>query len=451
MSGTTETGTQSEAYSPDPETILEIRGLKKYFDMGGGFLDKFLGQKGKVRAVDDVDLDVYEGEILAVVGESGCGKSTLGKTILNLVPPTDGAVRFRGEDIAGIDEKEMRPYRRQMQMIFQDPGGSLNPRKTVGTILTTPLKVHGIGDDSEERERVAKQILEDVGLSASHFNRYPRQFSGGQQQRIGLARALILEPDLIVADEPVSKLDVSVQAQILNRLSNLQREYNLSMIFIAHNLSVVRHIADRVAVMYLGKVVEVAPVEELFENPQHPYTRSLLSAVPRIDPDAGGDRILLEGTVPSPIDPPDGCRFHTRCPEVIPPNSWHGGQESFKSAFTYRVLLENETVEIQPIRDRLEADEKDSDDDTVVSYLLEQTFTGDVNEFPDDVADTLTAATTKYVADDRDEAFELLQKAFPSPCVDSEPSSMSTADGHIAACHRNDPDAPGLEQAPRKK
>lgn len=445
---TNATNTQTEE-DATTEPVLEIRGLKKHFDTGGGFLDKLLGQGGKVRAVDDVDLEVYEGEILAVVGESGCGKSTLGKTILNLQDPTAGTVRFRGEDIAGLSEKKMRSYRRQMQMIFQDPGGSLNPKKTIGAILTTPLKVHGIGEDKEEREQMAKEILEDVGLKASHFNRYPRQFSGGQQQRIGLARALILEPDLLVADEPVSKLDVSVQAQILNRLSNLQREYNLSMIFIAHNLSVVRHIADRVAVMYLGKVVEVAPVEELFENPQHPYTRSLLSAVPRIDPDLGDERIILEGTVPSPLDPPSGCRFHTRCPEVIPPESWTDGQELFKSAFTYRVKLENEAVEIQPIRERLEADGLEPSDGNVTDYLLDQTLSAEIDNLPRDIAETVKTATKKYVTEDQDSAIELLQEALPSPCVDNEPSTLSTDDGHIAACHRIDPDERGKEQIER--
>jgi peptide/nickel transport system ATP-binding protein len=444
MSRSFTTSREGEGVSdPSRETILEIRGLKKHFDLGGSFLDKLLGERGTVQAVDGVDLNIYEGEILAVVGESGCGKSTLAKTILNLEEPTSGSVNYRGDDITGLEEKEMRSYRKEMQMIFQDPGGSLNPRKTIGTILTTPLKVHGIGDSKEEREEIAKTALEDAGLEASHFNRYPRQFSGGQQQRVGLARALALEPDLLVADEPVSKLDVSVQAQILNRLLDLQSEYNLSMMFIAHDLSVVRHIADRVAVMYLGQVVEVAPVEELFENPQHPYTRSLLSAVPRIDPRAGDDRITLEGSVPTPIDPPSGCRFHTRCPAVIPPESWTHDQTLFKAAFTYRIALGNEEVEVGSIRDRIEVGDREASDDEVVQYMLEHTYSGELDATPSGVLDTLKSATERYVDGERETATEMLREAFSSPCVDENPSMVEALDGHIAACHRVDTEAPG--------
>jgi peptide/nickel transport system ATP-binding protein len=428
---------------PGRKTILEVRDLKKYYDLGGGFLDKLLGERGDVKAVDGVDLDIYEGEILAVVGESGCGKSTLAKTILNLEDPSGGSVTYRDDDITGLEPKEMRPYRKEMQMIFQDPAGSLNPRKTVGTILTTPLKVHGIGDGKKEREEIAKSALEDAGLEPSHFNRYPRQFSGGQQQRVGLARALVLKPDLLVADEPVSKLDVSVQAQILNRLTDLQSEYNLSMMFIAHDLSVVRHIADRVAVMYLGEIIEVAPVDELFENPQHPYTRSLLSAVPRIDPTAGGERVILEGSVPTPIDPPSGCRFHTRCPAVIPPEPWTHGQKLFKAAFTYRIVLGNEEVEIGSVKDRIEADDREASDDAIVQYMLEHTYSGDLEATPSGIVETLRSATERYVDGERGAATETLREAFPSPCVDEHPSMIEALDGHIAACHRVDPKAPG--------
>jgi len=432
------TGETTAGGEREQDPLLEIRGLKKHFNLGGGVLDKLLGEKGSVKAVDGVDLDVYNGEIVAVVGESGCGKSTLARTILNLEEPTAGDVRYDGENIAGIPEKKMRPYRKEMQMIFQEPGESLNPKKRIGSILTTPLKVHGIEAGQQEREEIAKGVLEDVGLEPSHYNRHPRQFSGGQQQRIGLARALILEPDLLVADEPVSKLDVSVQAQILNRLSRLQSKYDLSMIFIAHNLSVVRHIADRVAVMYLGEIVEVAPVEELFENPQHPYTQSLLSAVPRIDPEAGEDRVLLEGSVPSPIDPPSGCRFHTRCPAVIPPESWRYDQETFKAAFTYRVALENEELELDSIRSRLESDGREPTDENVVEYLLEHRLTSDLKDLPAQVVETLRDATTEYVGGTREDAIELLREEFSSPCVDSEPEIRDTGINHKAACHRVD-------------
>ncbi|MFB9808403.1 ABC transporter ATP-binding protein [Haladaptatus pallidirubidus] len=286
------------------EPLLTVRGLKKYFDQSNGVLDRLVGDTGHVRAVDGVDLTVHEGETLAIVGESGCGKSTLGRTVLNLHDATAGSVTYHGEDITELSAGEMRPHRRNLQMIFQDPLASLNPRQTVGEILTAPMEVHGIGADGEERLERAKELLERVGLKPAHIERYPNQFSGGQQQRVGIARALSLEPELIIADEPVSALDVSVQAQILNLLDELQDEFGLSLVFIAHNLSVVRHVADRVAVMYLGQIVETAPVAELYDNPQHPYTKSLLSAVPRIDPGDRDERIILEGTVPSPLNPP---------------------------------------------------------------------------------------------------------------------------------------------------
>jgi peptide/nickel transport system ATP-binding protein len=423
----------------DEEPLLKIRDFRKYYDQAEGVLNQILGYSGKVKAVDGVDLDVYEGEILAVVGESGCGKSTLGKAILNLTKPTGGSVQFKGDDIAGLPEKRMRKYRRDMQMIFQDPEDSLNPRKTVGDILTTPLKVHRIGDDREEREEMSKRILDQVGLKPSHFNRYPRQFSGGQQQRIGLARALVVQPDLIIADEPVSKLDVSVQAQILNRLSELRSEYNLTMIFIAHDLSVVRHIADRVAVMYLGKIVEVAPTDELFGNPRHPYTQSLLSAVPRLDPTTEQDRIVLEGTVPSPLDPPTGCRFHTRCPVIIPPDWWDYDQTLFKSIFNYRVLLEEEEFDLKAIRTRLSNGEG-VDDSVLQDYLLDTGLSVPTNQLPEDVHEPVMEATRLYVDDKIEQAVSVLEEAFPSPCVDKEPTqaTIDTDHDHRAACHRLD-------------
>ncbi len=252
------------------EPLLAVRGLKKHFDQSGGVLDRLVGETASVRAVDGVDLTVRKGETLAIVGESGCGKSTLGRTILNLHDATDGTVEYRGTDLADLSQQEMRPYRRDLQMIFQDPLASLNPRQTVGEIITTPMEVHGIGDSDEDRLERTKDLLRRVGLKAGHIERYPNQFSGGQQQRVGIARALALEPELIIADEPVSALDVSVQAQILNLLEELQDDLGLSLVFIAHNLSVVRHVADRVAVMYLGRIVETAPVVGTLREPAAP-------------------------------------------------------------------------------------------------------------------------------------------------------------------------------------
>jgi peptide/nickel transport system ATP-binding protein len=292
------------------DPLVAVQSLKTYFPIRRGLLQRTVGN---VHAVDDVTLSVAEGETLGLVGESGCGKSTLGRTIVRLLEPTEGSVVFEGRDISKLGTRALRPLRREMQMVFQDPYASLNPRKRVGSIIGTPLKIHGV-EKSERRQRV-QELLETVGLSPEHYNRFPHEFSGGQRQRIGVARALALRPKLIVADEPVSALDVSIQSQMLNLLDDLQKELSLTYIFIAHDLGVVRHVSNRIAVMYLGKLVELAPADELYVRPIMPYTEALLSAVPIPDPDLSHarERIVLEGDVPSPINPPSGCRFHPRC------------------------------------------------------------------------------------------------------------------------------------------
>jgi oligopeptide transport system ATP-binding protein len=291
--------------------LLEVRHVKKYFPIRKGVLQR---EVAAVHAVDDVSFAVREGETLGLVGESGCGKSTLGRTIVRLLQPTDGQIIFQGRDISRLGARSLRPLRREMQMVFQDPYASLNPRKRVGTIVSDPMKIHNLGSRAEQKRRVG-EILETVGLSPEHYNRFPHEFSGGQRQRIGIARALALRPKLIVADEPVSALDVSIQSQMLNLLDDLQNELALTYVFIAHDLGVVRHVSDRIAVMYLGKLVELSPAEELYTRPIMPYTEALLSAVPIPDPDLAEkrERIVLEGDVPSPINPPSGCRFHPRC------------------------------------------------------------------------------------------------------------------------------------------
>jgi oligopeptide transport system ATP-binding protein len=289
--------------------LLDVKHLKKHFPIKGGVFSKTIGY---VYAVDDINFTLEKGETLGLVGESGCGKSTTGRTILRLIEPTDGAIYFEGQDITHLDKSAMRALRREMQIIFQDPYASLNPRMTVGSIIGEPLEIHKIAKGSEKEERVAS-LLQKVGLRAEDMRKYPHEFSGGQRQRIGIARALALNPKLIVCDEPVSALDVSIQAQVINLLEDLQAEFGLSYLFIAHNLNVVEHISNRVAVMYLGQIVELASDEELYKNPQHPYTEALLSAVPIPDPTVKKKRIILEGDVPSPINPPKGCHFHTRC------------------------------------------------------------------------------------------------------------------------------------------
>jgi peptide/nickel transport system ATP-binding protein len=309
---TTEPLTGQSTDRPAGENLLEVRGLQKHFPIRQGIL--FQRQIGAVRAVDGIDFSVGPGESLGLVGESGCGKSTTGRLITRLLEPTGGSVVFDGEDITHQSPGRMREARRNVQMIFQDPYSSLNPRHTVGTIIETPMRLNGINPPQGHKKR-AQELLETVGLNPEHYNRYPNEFSGGQRQRIGIARALALRPKLIVADEPVSALDVSIQAQVVNLLQDLQREFGIAFVFIAHDLAVVRHFSERVAVMYLGKIVEVAERESLYTGPRHPYTHALLSAVPEADPDAVDrrERIRLAGDVPSPIDPPSGCRFRTRC------------------------------------------------------------------------------------------------------------------------------------------
>ncbi len=296
--------------------LVSVRNLKKYFPISSGVLIQ--REVGNVKAVDGVDFDVYKGETLGVVGESGCGKSTMGRTVLQLYRPTAGTVNFEGVDLASLKGEGLRQMRRRMQMIFQDPYASLNPRMSVGRIIAEPLRVHNVGTAKEQTERV-QYLMERVNLNPYFVNRYPHEFSGGQRQRIGIARALALNPSFIVCDEPISALDVSIQAQVVNLLQDLQKELGLTYLFIAHDLSMVRYICDRVAVMYLGKIVEIGPSEELYTNPLHPYTQALLSAVPVPDPEVERkrQRIILKGDVPSPANPPVGCNFNTRCPVAI--------------------------------------------------------------------------------------------------------------------------------------
>jgi oligopeptide transport system ATP-binding protein len=302
------------ASDADKEVILSVRGLKKHFPITSGIVIQ--RQVGAVRAVDGIDFDVYKGETLGLVGESGCGKSTTGRTILQLYRPTAGSVNFEGHELTNIKGEQLRRMRQRMQIIFQDPFASLNPRMTVGNIVNEPLQIHKTIPNRRERQEYVENLLEKVGLNPFYINRYPHEFSGGQRQRIGIARALALNPTFIVADEPISALDVSIQAQVVNLLEELQDELNLTYLFIAHDLSMVRHICDRVAVMYLGKIVELGPTDLVYDNPLHPYTQALLSAVPVPDPSVEEERqrVILTGDVPSPANPPIGCNFNTRCP-----------------------------------------------------------------------------------------------------------------------------------------
>jgi oligopeptide/dipeptide ABC transporter ATP-binding protein len=290
--------------------ILSIQGLSKNYELSNAF------SRGKdvVHAVENINLEIFEGETLGIVGESGCGKSTLGRMLVRLEQPTVGGIHFEGNDLATVSPKKLRSLRKRFQMIFQDPYASLNPRRQIGKIVEEPLRVHGIGKD--ERRTIAQDLLKRVGLDSDAYEKYPHEFSGGQRQRVVIARALALNPRLVVADEPVSALDVSIQAQVLNLFKDLQKEFNLTYVFIAHDLGVVRYVSDRIAVMYLGKVVELAPAEDVYQSPAHPYTRALLSANPRMDGDDTRERIILKGDIPNPINRPEGCVFNPRCPKV---------------------------------------------------------------------------------------------------------------------------------------
>ncbi|MCW2786262.1 MAG: ATP-binding cassette protein [Marmoricola sp.] len=304
-----------EAGVPQDDVLVRLTGVVKHFPITSGVIRR--REVGRVHAVDGVDLEIRRGETLGLVGESGCGKSTLARLITGLQPVTEGSITFEGVDLTKLGRRQMTPYRREIQMIFQDPYGSLNPRRRVGSIIGDPYDIHGVAS-GDERKRLVQELMEVVGLNPEHYNRFPAEFSGGQRQRIGVARALALKPKLIVCDEPVSALDVSIQAQVINLLADLQKEFGLTYLFIAHDLSVVRHVSDRVAVMYLGKIGEQAESDELYGHPRHPYTGALLSAVPVPDPDraASKRRVRLYGDVPSPINPPTGCRFHPRCPKA---------------------------------------------------------------------------------------------------------------------------------------
>ena len=312
MSDDVKTNNGSDMNTPENDFIA-VKNLVKYFPVRGGVLKRVVDW---VQAVDDVSFSIYKGETLGLVGEFGCGKSTVGRTMLRLMEPTSGTVEFEGKNIFAMDKNEIKQLRRDMQIIFQDPYSSLNPRKPVSDLIMTGLNIHRVGK-KKERQRTTMDTLHKVGLEEYHAHRYPHEFSGGQRQRIGIARAIALRPRFIICDEPVSALDVSIQSQVLNLLQDLQDEYGLTYLFIAHNLSVVEHTSDRVAVMYLGKIVELAPREELFYNPLHPYTQALISAIPVANPRLNREHILLQGEVPSPLNPPAGCRFHPRCPVVM--------------------------------------------------------------------------------------------------------------------------------------
>lgn len=418
------------------EPLVAVRDLKKHYPITVGLMKR---EVGRVRAVDGVSFDVHRGETLGLVGESGCGKSTVATTLLRLEDPTDGTILFDGEDITEYTQSELKAFRRRAAMIFQDPTSSFDPRMSVGESITEPLVIHGVRD-RDRRRRIAQNLLERVGLAANDVDRYPHEFSGGQKQRIAFARALVVNPEFIVADEPISALDVSVQAEILSLMNDLQAEFGLSILFISHDMAVVQEVCDRVAVMYLGELVEIGPTAEVFNDPQHPYTRALLASIPNPDPRDRDRGIRLTGDVPDPADPPSGCRFHTRCPEVIPPPEYEFEPAEWRGIMDLRVRLRDEGIALDAVRDFVGL-EAGGDSRAIPASEMKRAIRDEFN-IPSRVSDpqgesVLQDALDRIINGEARKAAELLATEFPTPCESQPTTRHETSKEHPSTCHRH--------------
>ena len=429
------------------DVLVEARNLEKHFPITQGVLSK---EVGRVRAVDGIDFKIRRGETLGLVGESGCGKSTAARSLLRLDDPTGGEVLFDGENLVEKNRGELKEFRRRAQMVFQDPESTFDPRMSVGQSIAEPLRIHGV-QDSDKRRTVAMNLLERVGLERDDVDRYPHEFSGGQKQRIALARALVVNPEFIVADEPVSALDVSIQSKVIELINDVKEEFGLSLLFISHDLGVIREVCDRVAVMYLGEIVEQAPTEELFRNPQHPYTKALLSAIPEPDPRKRGERVQLTGNVPSPSNPPSGCRFHTRCPAVIQPDDYELDQDHWRSVMDLRVRLREEGIGIETVREFVATEEQVDleavSDEQLRAAIREEFGIPEPGTLPTEMESVLREGLDQIIAGDEEAAQATFSSAFETVCERDTPEIQSVGENHEAACHLHEVDAVAEEAA----
>jgi len=429
--------------------LLRVRDLKKHYPLKAGLLNRTVGA---ARAVDGISFDIYPGETLGLVGESGCGKSTAATSIMRLEEATDGEVIFNAgdrkgktrnadgthpNDVTRYNKKELKKYRRDAQMIFQDPASSFNPRMTIGSCVAEMLQVHGMSNKQRRRE-IVQNLFKRVGLSAEDYNRYPHEFSGGQKQRVALARALVLNPEFIVADEPVSALDVSIKAEVLSLMNELQEDYGLAMLFISHDMSTIAKVCDRVAVMYLGKIVEIGDADTIFDDPQHPYTEALLSAIPSPDPRTRSEGIELTGTVPSPSNPPSGCRFHTRCHRVIQPPDVDVEQEHWRALLNFRDSIQRGEIDLESVRESVlgAVDSRTAVGDSELKSQIQTEF-----DLPEEFADSgvesiLEEALNSLTSGDIEGAGEILS-SFKTPCEESAPEYTVHSSNHRSACHLN--------------